>query len=645
MRIKENIIVSMTTWNKRINNVKPVFETILKQTVLPDRVVLSVCIEDFPRLTKDFPRDLVEFLDEHKDIIEVYWFLENYKAWKKHLHVLDIATDNDLIISIDDDHLYNEDFIESLYVSYVFYGKKYPVTNNKIQLCHNMWCFNGPGTLYRKRDLGDYQKYLSYNVLHNVWEDTLLGLLLVANNVMLLPNIFKLPDDDSLLFNAVSCYTDITLKPSNFFENYEQQCDEYANRVDMSLRSIRETIEKNYYNEHEFTTAASPCVWDLVLSKTAEIKQDLTNSGNHIFLPQQYVFDTNNIVAGDELSGALPITESTLNSLNCNNIRLYHKSDLIGENNRVIITIASWNKRIQNVATVLENVLYNTMPPDIIVVNLARPDFGIPPGKTPTMSELCAILPDNLFDLLIRYPEIRIHWYDDSTIKSWKKHLYVMNEFNDNDVIICIDDDKIYSQVFIETMLKSYNLYDRKFPVTYCTENYLYGTFPFHGSCMLYTPGFLRGCNRYMSTAGIHKFPEDNWMGSMLIILGHLILPVIGKNYIILDENFNQICSNFGNNTFDERWREQYNDLRKELDSIIERETKYRPEHINGWTPKIFNFSCDSTKKFLEDYKDCDKKYPFNLVYDSIKTHIESGEFGMVSYNTELCEAINWYIL
>ena len=117
MLTEESIIVSMTSWHKRIDNVKTVLESIMKQTLMPTKILLNLCTEDFPRMTQDLPDDLLAYLEEHKNIIEVYWFIENYKAWKKHLHALDIATDNDLIISIDDDHIYPEHFIEDMYVS------------------------------------------------------------------------------------------------------------------------------------------------------------------------------------------------------------------------------------------------------------------------------------------------------------------------------------------------------------------------------------------------------------------------------------------------------------------------------------------------------------------------------------------------
>jgi hypothetical protein len=631
MRIEENIIVSITSWHKRIGNVKTVLETIFNQTLQPNKILLNLCTEDFPRMMQDLPEDLIVFIEDHKDIVEVYWFIENYKAWKKHLHALDIATDNDLIICIDDDHLYPEYFIENLYVSYVFYGKKYPVTTNKILICHNMWCVNGPGTLYRKSDWGDYQKYLTNDVLHNCMEDTFIGLIFAANDVMVLPEIFHLPKDEEMIYNDIFPFTDPHL--------CHYTPEEYQEMNNLSHVAIMDSLDKNYYNDVQNTTGLYPNIWDLAYSKTMQFEQTLQPQ----FPSMQYIFD---LMHDSMKTGAFMGNHDQidLEKLNIDVNRLYKKEDLIGANNKVIITISSWPARINNVATVLKQILFNTISPDLIILNLARPDFNISLGYNPTMLELSHILPEALFALMIKYPEIQIHWYDDSTLKSWKKHLYVMNEFGDNDVIICIDDDIIYSQVFIETMLKSYNLYGRNFPVTGCTCSFVEGAYAFHGVHTLYTPGFYRGVSKYLNTSIIHKFPEDNYMGMLLSLLGHLMLPVVGRNYLILNSSFNESEANYGNGIFSNNFFNDINKVMEEANNIISTNCRYRPELNYNWTPLIYNFSYEVTKQFLEKYTQDSFRYPFNLIYDEIKSHFENN-FGCYDCNLKSYEIIDNYIL
>ena len=50
------IVVAMTSWVKRIKNVKPVVENIMKGTLQPDRLYLSLSIEEFPNKEIDLPK-------------------------------------------------------------------------------------------------------------------------------------------------------------------------------------------------------------------------------------------------------------------------------------------------------------------------------------------------------------------------------------------------------------------------------------------------------------------------------------------------------------------------------------------------------------------------------------------------------------
>lgn len=628
MVTEENIIVSMTSWRKRINNVVPVLESIMKQTVPPTKILLNLCTEDFPKMMQDLPDDLLTYLDCHKNIIEVYWFIENYKAWKKHLHALDIAGDNDLILSIDDDHIYPEYFIETLYVSYCYYGKKYPVTVNTIMLCHNLWTFNGPGTLHRRKDWGDYKKFLTDDILHRCWEDIFITLLFAANDVLIMPVIFHLPPDQEMLYNDVFAFSD-----PKYLLQTDSGKSEFIDMRASTFAAIEDTFDRNYF--YDTSAAITPNFWDIAYNKSLQLAKTIS------YKYPAMEFEFNEMKTNDMAANVYDID---MKSLNLDVDRIRTKEELIGEGNRVIITLSSWTNRIQNVASVLRNILYNTMPPDLVVLNLARPDFNVPFGINPTLFELSGILPEDLHALMIEHSEIQIHWFDDAAVKSWKKHLYVMNEFKENDVIICIDDDIIYTNVFIETMLKSYNLYDRKYPVTGCTRGIICGAYAFHGSHTLYTPGMFRGFNKYMNNQITYMFPEDNHLDNVLAVLGKFILPVVGADYLTVDRSFNETSPNFGNGVFNKAWADEHKKLWDESIDIITRETKNSPELKGGWTPIIFNFSMANANKFLEEYKDNTKSYPFNLIYDEIKTRKEKC-FGEDKTVCNIADIIDKYIL
>lgn len=195
MIIKERLYVSVASWKKRIDNVKVVLGYMLKQTLQPYKIIVNLCTEDFPNCEEDLPSDLLELIDKHSDLIEIYWYIENYKAWKKHIHMLDFVNDDDLIVCIDDDWEYSERFLEAMYLSYCYYGKKYPICNNKNELTLNFWPFYGPGTLYWKECFPkNYKKYLTQEILHCKQEDLIILILLAMNNVVVMPNKFYLPE-------------------------------------------------------------------------------------------------------------------------------------------------------------------------------------------------------------------------------------------------------------------------------------------------------------------------------------------------------------------------------------------------------------------------------------------------------------------
>ena len=192
MNLDKRLFVSLTSWAKRIENVKFVVETMLNQTITPYKIIINLCIQDFPFCEDDLPEDLLSLIDCYSDKVEIYWYIENYKGWKKHLHVLDIVNDDDLIVCIDDDFKYPSNFLENLYRSYIYYGKKYPITNDISNLTANCWSFYGPGTLYWKSCLPkNYKKYLTSDILHCRMEDYFMLFLFAMNNTILLPNKFK----------------------------------------------------------------------------------------------------------------------------------------------------------------------------------------------------------------------------------------------------------------------------------------------------------------------------------------------------------------------------------------------------------------------------------------------------------------------
>lgn len=627
MTIPENLIVTMTSWKKRINNVKPVLETILSQSLLPNKVIVNLCTDDFPLMEKELPSDLLDYIRSSSGLIEIYWYIENYKAWKKHLHTLEIAKEDDLIVCIDDDHLYTRDFLEKMYVSYCYYDKKFPVTYHTSKLFHNLWSFLGPGTLYRKSDWGeDYKKYLTQDVLHKSYEDIIISMIFATNNIMILPQMFDLPDHDSIVFNEETPFSHIIK------ENAEHVQEMMAS----TLEALNYAFDLAYFPKN-YKHTYSPHFWQIFIDMVEYNKKRYYDRYPQV----KYAVDTFN---SKFLSGN--IIEVDKKAAGIDKKRLT-KEELVGKGNQVIVTISSWNKRIDNVVPVLQSILNNTILPDVIYVNLARSDF-----KQPDYSDDFFVNPNiskefKDFYLKSSVPII-INWYDDAGLKSWKKHVKVIDMYlkhnNLDYVVLCIDDDVLYKSTYIETMLKSYNFYGRKYPISIFTTTFCQGGFPICGYGTLYKIRCFKNFDKYMTSAMYHKFPEDNHLLNIMNINKTPVLPVIGFDYLFDDTNYNEGDTNFGNLNFTDEWWNSYHDLMDESDKIINDVCKDREEMKMNWKPVCYNFSISNLLNFLEDEKSRKNEPIFKDVYNSIKVHVENNP-GHYEEKTNLYQKLHSVIL
>ena len=109
---KNNITVSLTTFGKRIDDVYLAIESIAKQTLKPNRVILWLAKDEF--FNKKLPITLTNL---QKRGLEIK-YCRDLKSYKKIIPTIKECP-NDLIITIDDDIIYNFDLIEVLYNNYL----------------------------------------------------------------------------------------------------------------------------------------------------------------------------------------------------------------------------------------------------------------------------------------------------------------------------------------------------------------------------------------------------------------------------------------------------------------------------------------------------------------------------------------------
>ena len=122
------IVVTLTSWTKRIGNVKRVVESIMDNTVQPDRVYLNLSQTEFNGIP--LPEDLVDYF-KSDDRLVINWVKgPNTKAMKKVFPILDYLDDEDIIIDADDDILFPKDLIESRLKDFERYERKCCISSN-----------------------------------------------------------------------------------------------------------------------------------------------------------------------------------------------------------------------------------------------------------------------------------------------------------------------------------------------------------------------------------------------------------------------------------------------------------------------------------------------------------------------------------
>lgn len=109
--MRERIIVSMTSYPARIQNVPiSIFALTKKQTLPPDEIHLWLAIPQFPRKEADLPEALVAM--EKAGIVQIHWLEQNTYVHKRH-EIFKIVNDG-CVFLIDDDVIYHDNLIKSI---------------------------------------------------------------------------------------------------------------------------------------------------------------------------------------------------------------------------------------------------------------------------------------------------------------------------------------------------------------------------------------------------------------------------------------------------------------------------------------------------------------------------------------------------
>lgn len=140
----------------------------LAQTILPDKIILNLAIEEFPNKEADLPKDLLEIVNANADRCEIFWVEKNTKAYKKITPTME-RFPNAVVISVDDDGNYPNYFVETMLKYWCFHGKAYPIAClSKATKYHT-----GIGCLMKKEYFGRYLNDAYANLILKVGVDKL----------------------------------------------------------------------------------------------------------------------------------------------------------------------------------------------------------------------------------------------------------------------------------------------------------------------------------------------------------------------------------------------------------------------------------------------------------------------------------------
>lgn len=108
---EDELIVSIATYAPRLDSVVATLHSVARQTVKPDRVMLWLPRDGFPAGMRDLPADTLSAIDEAH--VEVHWAPIDLGPHNKYFWTMR-AYPNNIVVTLDDDALYDADLLESL---------------------------------------------------------------------------------------------------------------------------------------------------------------------------------------------------------------------------------------------------------------------------------------------------------------------------------------------------------------------------------------------------------------------------------------------------------------------------------------------------------------------------------------------------
>ncbi|GAB3804803.1 glycosyl transferase [Spirosoma humi] len=110
----DNVMVSVTSYGERLNNIHLMLYSLLTQSFKPNRIILWLSKDEFPNLEKDLPSSLISLKAFG---IEIEW-CKDLRSYTKLVPAL-IKYPEYTLVTADDDVFYKNDWLEKLYYSFL----------------------------------------------------------------------------------------------------------------------------------------------------------------------------------------------------------------------------------------------------------------------------------------------------------------------------------------------------------------------------------------------------------------------------------------------------------------------------------------------------------------------------------------------
>lgn len=111
---RKKIVVSLTSYPGRIDSVYYAIKSLMLQTMKPDRIVLWLSEEQFP--DKSLPDNLKKLITRG---LEIKFTEDDLRSHKKYFYMLQEQKEDELVITFDDDLIYEANAVKRLYSKHI----------------------------------------------------------------------------------------------------------------------------------------------------------------------------------------------------------------------------------------------------------------------------------------------------------------------------------------------------------------------------------------------------------------------------------------------------------------------------------------------------------------------------------------------